>query len=750
MKKEDIENEIRSFIEAYNTADDLTQFIEKCMEFGFIKPVVISMTKMFERTLPQEMSKELVFWLIALTLKLDDGDICIRCDRQALKALFVEKLLSSDMNAEIVCQTDEFEEQSLESLIDDFIEKITADVAQLVNRAPDIMSDDVSKDCPLLAYRLNTEESRIYFRSYYEYERNVASFIRKKSIYRGDEAYDLAYLKDALDILFPDEESGTNWQKIAAGLSAISDFSVISGGPGTGKTTTVVKVLALLLAKSSTASKRVMLCAPTGKAAARMIGSIENQLRGNGNFTEAARRLCEHMNIEYDALEAALPKMATTVHKALKIIPHRETPLYNEHNHLPCDILIVDEVSMISLSLFSKLIKALGPETKVILLGDKDQLFSVEPGTVFSDLCSCLNHDKAISQDKLDALSEITGYSKDELSVKGVCTKYNVAQYVSMLVKSRRFSSDSKLGKLSRAVNTITSEHRDQIKNWYGEDGYIGITLNESQLFLPDNEVSALFIEDSSQSSLNRISKSVAKATLDFYGGENEYISYLASKNFVIVSDEAALKAFELMDRYRVLCANREGTLGAGAINSKISSMFQSVLKKTSLKKEYNPEEFFPGKIILVTKNDSMLNVDNGDVGFVAYDSNDAAGEGRLKVFFPPKEGSDSSSDSQSSCVRVISTQRLSEYETGFAMTIHKSQGSEYENVCLVLGAAINPVMSKELIYTGLTRAKSNRRADNSVSGGRVSIISDKRTFEESVLRYVHRESGLACMLLTE
>lgn len=751
MSTEKIENEIRSFIEAYNMADDLPVFIEKCKEYSFVRPVVISMSKMFLRTHENQMSRELLFWLMALTLKLENGDICIRCDERSLKSLFVEKLLGSDLNANTFCQTDEFEEKTLLSLVDEFIKSILSSLSSLIQKSKDIISENGSKDCPLVAFMFNTEESRIYFRSFFEYEKNASMFILEKSQFSGLEDGDRSYLRSALNILFPDEEADTNWQKVAAGLSAISDFSVISGGPGTGKTTTVVKVLALLLAKNPSQPKRVMLCAPTGKAASRMISSIENQLRGDGNFKNAAKKLCEHVNISYEYLEAMLPKMATTVHKAIKIIPHQEVPVYNAQNHLPCDILIVDEVSMISLSLFSKLINAVGPNTKVILLGDKDQLFSVEPGTVFSDLCSCLNSETPISKEKLEALSAITGYSADDLKVSGIGSRYNVAQYVSMLVKSRRFSSDSKLGKLAKAVNNITSLQKDSIKDWYGKLGYVSVLADDSQLFVPDAEVSALFIEDKSKSALNEISKSVASATVNFYKAEDEFISYLAARNFVIDTDESALEAFSLMDRYRVLCANRDGPLGASAINAKISSMFKEVLKKSAIKRRYDTAEFFPGKIILVTQNDDMLNVDNGDVGFAAYDSAESEAEGRLKVFFPPKDGAlNSASNKTAALVRKISTQRLSEYETGFAMTIHKSQGSEYENVCIVLGASLNPVMSKELIYTGLTRAKSNRRPDNTVSGGKVCVISDKKTFEDSVIRFIHRESGLSYMLCGE
>lgn len=169
-----------------------------------------------------------------------------------------------------------------------------------------------------------------------------------------------------------------------------------------------------------------------------------------------------------------------------------------------------------------------------------------------------------------------------------------------------------------------------------------------------------------------------------------------------------------------------------------------------SLNLRYDPEDFYPGKVILITKNDSFLNVDNGDVGFVAFDSDEAKEENRLKVFFPPKDKS-ASDDENFKEVRRISPERLSDYESGFAMTIHKSQGSEYSYVCMVLCATYNPVLTKELIYTGLTRAKSKDKFDKDnktiTVGGKVSIITDKELFKECVVKRVHRESGLSVML---
>lgn len=555
-----------------------------------------------------------------------------------------------------------------------------------------------------------------------------------------------------MNILFGDSNDKVNWQKVAAASSALSDFSVICGGPGTGKTTTVLKLLMLLLAKDPNSPKQIMLCAPTGKAATRMVESIEDQLRVDSSFMKTFNKLCSEFHCDEDKLLAMIPRTATTVHKVIGIIPHQERPNYNEDNPLPCNILIVDEVSMISLSLFSKLIKSVSKDTKLILLGDKDQLVSVEPGKVFSDLCSVLNYENSISNGKLEKLSSILGYSKDAL-LQANGSGHNISENVSMLVESHRFKSTSLLGKLAKAVNEVDKDNAKDIDNWFEKDGFISEITDGESLFSTDEktEVSSVFIKDKSRSGLKSLSSLITKKSLEFFCNEGEYLSKLKSNEFVVKNDKDAKVIFDLLNHYRILCANRNGPLGTVEINKKVNTDVQALLRGAkSLNLRYDPEDFYPGKVILITKNDSFLNVDNGDVGFVAFDSDEAKEENRLKVFFPPKDKS-ASDDENFKEVRRISPERLSDYESGFAMTIHKSQGSEYSYVCMVLCATYNPVLTKELIYTGLTRAKSKDKFDKDnktiTVGGKVSIITDKELFKECVVKRVHRESGLSVML---
>lgn len=753
--KRDISEELKVIDTFFTLFEDpnakVDDLVEKCREIFFVKPIVIAISEHYLKNYKDTFTKLHLFWLIALTLNLENGDICVKIDENSIKNLFLNRICAN------FYENDEFLKISFDDLkskvneFSKFIIQRTND--ELLGNNNQIVSNNFEEITPLFVYGLNPENCRIYFRSYFSYENSAASFIKEKSHALTEQSSeDLAYLKKALNILFGDSNDKVNWQKVAAASSALSDFSVICGGPGTGKTTTVLKLLMLLLAKDPNSPKQIMLCAPTGKAATRMVESIEDQLRVDSSFMKTFNKLCSEFHCDEDKLLAMIPRTATTVHKVIGIIPHQERPNYNEDNPLPCNILIVDEVSMISLSLFSKLIKSVSKDTKLILLGDKDQLVSVEPGKVFSDLCSVLNYENSISNGKLEKLSSILGYSKDAL-LQANGSGHNISENVSMLVESHRFKSTSLLGKLAKAVNEVDKDNAKDIDNWFEKDGFISEITDGESLFSTDEktEVSSVFIKDKSRSGLKSLSSLITKKSLEFFCNEGEYLSKLKSNEFVVKNDKDAKVIFDLLNHYRILCANRNGPLGTVEINKKVNTDVQALLRGAkSLNLRYDPEDFYPGKVILITKNDSFLNVDNGDVGFVAFDSDEAKEENRLKVFFPPKDKS-ASDDENFKEVRRISPERLSDYESGFAMTIHKSQGSEYSYVCMVLCATYNPVLTKELIYTGLTRAKSKDKFDKDnktiTVGGKVSIITDKELFKECVVKRVHRESGLSVML---
>ena len=754
--KKDISAELKAidtFFTLFESADENSdELVQKCREIFFVKPVVIAIASHYLKNCKDKFSKLHFFWLIALTLNLENGDICVKIDKNSIKNLILNRICAN------FYENDEFIKTTLaelETRADEFASYVIDRTRkELLGHNSEILSCNYEDVTPLYVYAPNSENCRIYFRSYFTYEHSAASFIREKRQTVSEQSdSELQFLKKALNILFKDNSDRVNWQKVAAASSALSDFSVICGGPGTGKTTTVLKLLMLLLSEYPDIPQQIVLCAPTGKAATRMVESIEGQLQPGSEFIKTFEKLCEEFHCDREKLLSMIPRTATTAHKVIGVIPHQERPNYNEDNPLPCNILIVDEVSMISLSLFSKLIKAVNSDTRIILLGDKDQLVSVEPGKVFSDLCSVLENENSITAEKLKKLSLITGYSEDDL-LHSDGRGHNISENVSMLVESHRFKSSSLLGKLARAVNDVSHENASEIDSWFAKDGLIAVNEDEDSLFSSDSkaEVSAVFIKDKTRSGLKNLASRITEKSLEFFYAQEEYLCALKSCGFVIRNDDEAKRIFDLLNHYRILCANRNGPLGTDEINRKINLKVQSFLRASNkLTLRYDPEDFYPGKVILITKNDPFLNVDNGDVGVVAFDSDSAKADSRLKVFFPPKDKS-LGDDGNFKEVRVISPERLSDYETGFAMTIHKSQGSEYSYVCMVLCATYNPVLTKELIYTGLTRAKSKDITDdkfgNTVTvGGKVSIITDRELFKECVVKKVYRESGLSVML---
>lgn len=468
-----------------------------------------------------------------------------------------------------------------------------------------------------------------------------------------------------------------------------------------------------------------------------MVESISSGLL-TPNIGDAIRRLCElNKALSEEALKKSIPTSATTIHRVLGIYPHKEIPKYNESNKLDCDIIVIDEVSMISLSLFSKIIKALPEKTKVIMLGDKDQLNSVQPGSVLADICSQLYKDKTISEQKLSVISKITSYSHEDL-----CRKYNnqsaISDNVSLLLKSRRFDSNSVLGIVANNINASNKIGDEYCKK---TDENIAKATSIEDLFRSDKEVSFCNIADKSRKYQLKFATSIAREIVDKYSKDGAYINLLEQCNYIVDKNnpELSKKIFNALDKYRVLCALNEGCLGTKVINSEIAKLLQKRIqsKKTKFRAEIplkNQEgEFAVGSVILITENDKLLGVDNGEVGFVAYDSKESMQKGSVKVFFPAIDKNEP---------RVISPERLKKYDAGFAMTIHKSQGCEYQHVCMVLPPIDNPIMTKELIYTGITRAKASLGADP-----RVYIIGDEKLFLSSIVKRVKRESGLSLMI---
>jgi exodeoxyribonuclease V alpha subunit len=493
--------------------------------------------------------------------------------------------------------------------------------------------------------------SRLYLYRYWEYEQSLAASIKERASAKI-QTFNGELLKKNLCRLFSDNE-----QKLAAFSVVMKNFSVICGGPGTGKSTTVAKILALLI-ELFNKDITIKLAAPTGKAADRLKAAIKKAKEDH------LKSLC------LDEVIKAIPDSVSTLHRLLGAGAGSAYFRYNSKNPLTADVVVIDEASMVDLPMMSKLFQATLPETKIIILGDKDQLASVESGAVLGDICTAESI-QMFSPGFCMTYRDITNESPP-LSCENAPEIYDC---ITQLRKNYRFGAESGIGMLSIAVNN-------------GEEEPAISLLNDKKY--PDISCSPLPRPGSLGSKLRNI-------ILESFG------RFIESSGF-----EEALKRLDL---FRILCALRDGPFGVYELNR----LVEKILIEHRLIKPAGP--WYHGRPIIITRNDYGLKLFNGDLGVLWEDNN-----GTLRAFFP----------GQDETYRDFAPGRLPEHETVYAMTIHKSQGSEFEDILMILPEKDFPLLTRELIYTGITRAKKN-----------ITIWMNEEVFKSSIKKQVKRASGL-------
>ncbi len=463
---------------------------------------------------------------------------------------------------------------------------------------------------------------------------------------------------ELLDSLIPNNHC-LNWQKVAAAVALTRRFSVISGGPGTGKTTTVTKLLASLVTQAQQDHKdiAIKLVAPTGKAAARLTESIGQAVQSIGLAPE---------------VKAAIPTDASTLHRLLGDIPNQVDFRHNKSNPLHLDVLVVDEASMVDLPMMARLLDAIPEHARVILLGDKDQLASVEAGAVLGDICQFTK--MGYSQNQAQQLSQLTGFNLPAQAHNNA-----VADSLCMLQKSYRFDARSGIGQLAKAINEGNSVKVSAVWN----KGFSDIRFH-----------------DLSTDNYNAMITMVVN-------GYRSYLGHIHADG----KPEMVLKTFS---QIQLLCAMREGDFGVIGLNQRI----EKALKKFDLI-PHGDEIWYSGRPVMVTQNDYGVGLYNGDIGIAMPDPLDQ----RLRVYFDMPDGS----------IRGVLPSQLPEHETVYAMTIHKSQGSEFEHTILVLPDKFSPILTRELIYTGITRAKK-----------KLDLFASEKVVERGVMIKTQRNSGLS------
>lgn len=640
-----------------------------------------------------------------------------------------------------------------------------------------------------------TPSTRLYLRRYWQYEQSLHQHIAARLEGTGTEstsrrpihwamgdASHPGLLPQALSILFK-PSNALDWQKTACALAARSRFGIITGGPGTGKTTTVVRLLALLqtlqLAQHPSQPLRIRLAAPTGKAAARLNESIAGQvaklpfndltmLLKGAEQTEASseetvleRTLWEGALSEETVLEktlwegalwevasarddspteqlsATIPTEVTTLHRLLGARPDTRHFRHSAANPLALDVLVIDEASMVDIEMMAATLSALPAHAQCILLGDKDQLASVEAGSVLGDLCrraEAAHYTPATAE----WLAQATGQPLPAEFIDPAGQPLD--QAITMLRVSHRFNEHSGIGQLAKAINqpghAQSEREKQQAVTAVLRHGYPDI---HHLVMSDDAALDKLVIHGSpsgfagnGEGRTNHQGQPIAPPT-----GYRHYLKVLQAQRprgesfeeSPAVYNTWASEVLSAYSHFQLLCALRKGPWGVEGLNQRIASTLRS--EKLLYGSDYTLEKgWYEGRPVLVTQNDYGLKLMNGDIGItLAVPDPRNPQQKLLRVAFP----SSSAASDPEKPIRWVLPSRLHAVETVFAMTVHKSQGSEFLHTTLLLPPTLNPILTRELVYTGITRAREW-----------LTVVEAKRgVLNEAVVREVVRVSGV-------
>lgn len=537
------------------------------------------------------------------------------------------------------------------------------------------------------------DEGRLYLHRYWICENRLTTWLRERTEIDSPAAEAIAESLSAIEARGMKLAAG---QRRAVATALLRPLSIIAGGAGTGKTTIIACILRLL-AEHAESEMRVRVAAPTGKAANRLAEQLKN-----------ARTEID----PDDRISAILDAEPTTLHRLLGSSPDGVRFRHDARNPLPLDVLVVDESSMVDLALMWKLVRAMPPESRLVLVGDPEQLPPVEVGTVFGELSG------AGMRFTEEGAAMLAAASATDVAPGGSAP---LADCVVTLDETFRFTDESGIGELAAALRTsdaeralaVLAEDRSDLAvvstvalEARGTEGEVGAQGAEEKAEAQDIEGKAE-ADDAGPSGGSDSREALLAAVADGYAPMLDAVRAGGTPQQVL----------DAMNRFRVLAVHREGEDGVEGLNAAIED---HLARRHGLRRRGT---WYAGRMVMVTRNLHTLRLFNGDVGIALPDE-----EGRIQVWF------DTGGEP-----RGVAPGRLSNVETVFAMTVHKSQGSEYEHALVVLPRHGSRLLSRELLYTAATRARD-----------RLTIAGPQARIREGLDRQLPRSSALAERLLSE
>ncbi|MBI4861944.1 MAG: exodeoxyribonuclease V subunit alpha [Candidatus Riflebacteria bacterium] len=590
--------------------------------------------------LANERSEAVLVAVALASRQISDGHVCLDLP------LLVEQPVHDDEGREL---------PSLQwPALTDWLEALSSSELVQTEAAPPA-PDQTREARPLVLDR----SRRLYLRRYFDLERRLATCLVGRSS-AAPEPVDAGLLAGSIERSFG--PAGALDAAVASQVEAVraaiaNRFAVISGGPGTGKTSTAIRILVAAIEQHRAIRRvdpRVALVAPTGKAAARLAQTIQREKTKLASTSAAVL--------------GVIPDVASTIHRLLKPKGRSSTRFLHDARHqLDLDVVVVDEASMIDLALMTRLMEAIPESARVVLLGDKDQLVSVEAGAILGAIC--------------DAALEVSRSPGRPSAPAVVCLEHNF-----------RYGAGSGIGALARAINQ--------------GDATGTLDVLESARF---PEVRLLVPESDSATD-----RAIAELVVDGY---RQYLLLTRPLDPDRADSQpaASMERLRAFERFRLLCAHRRGAHGVDRLNR----LAERALESAGLLRLDGP--FYPGRPVMITENNYDISLFNGDIGFVIHERSRAVCE------FVEADGHR----------REISLFRLPPHETVYGMTVHKSQGSEFEEVVVVLPDAASPLLTRELLYTAVTRARR-----------KVTLVGSPASVRQAVGRRIQRSSGLKDALL--